>query len=140
MYSEMLFQIRISFKFFVTHTTCILFSFLSLHTWNWHRHEKIHTSEHLSKSFICSICQMGFCQIEVLKKHENIHSDDKPFFCTVCSRGFRTNEDFETHKIVHTGSKPYKCLVCQKGFRINLHLQIHQRIHTGEKPFVLYYK
>lgn len=74
-----------------------------------------------------------------LKRHQRIHSGEKPHACPVKGCDYRSCEkgNLVTHMRVHTGEKPYKCpyegcsyKCSQKGS-----LKNHYRIHTGEKPF-----
>lgn len=59
----------------------------------------------------------------------------KHYSCSLCGRTFRHAGDFKKHNRVHTGEKPYCCLVCGKRFSQSGYLTVHLRYHTGEKPF-----
>lgn len=59
----------------------------------------------------------------------------KQYCCSLCGRTFRHAGDYKKHNRVHTGEKPYSCSVCGKRFSQSSYLTVHRRYHTGEKPF-----
>ncbi|XP_069011738.1 uncharacterized protein [Embiotoca jacksoni] len=59
----------------------------------------------------------------------------KHYYCSVCGRTFRHAGDYKKHNRVHTGEKPYCCSMCGKRFSQSGYLTVHLRYHTGEKPF-----
>jgi len=70
-----------------------------------------------------------------LKRHQRIHSHDKPFKCTKCPRSFARASYLSGHNRIHTGERPYKCVQCSKVFAQKYYLRRHFRTHTGVKPF-----
>ncbi len=58
-----------------------------------------------------------------------------PHACHYCGKVFHIARDCRRHEMIHTGEKPFKCGVCGKCFNRDSHLNIHLRSHTGEKPF-----
>lgn len=57
------------------------------------------------------------------------------FRCKTCRKDFKDNSKLRRHQLVHTGERPFKCPYCEKCFSLDFNLQTHIRIHTGEKPY-----
>ncbi|KAJ3611814.1 hypothetical protein NHX12_021827 [Muraenolepis orangiensis] len=70
-----------------------------------------------------------------MKKHEKLHSADRPFVCEICSKAFTTHAHLKEHLKIHTGFKPYRCDVCSKSFIRAPDLKKHERVHSNERPF-----
>uniref|UniRef100_A0A7N6BPK7 C2H2-type domain-containing protein n=1 Tax=Anabas testudineus TaxID=64144 RepID=A0A7N6BPK7_ANATE len=90
---------------------------------------------HIGVRYPCNSCGKQFMKETSLKRHELIHTGERPHQCTVCGKTFLTANELRLHNRYHTGERPYKCEVCGKAFIQSGYLKSHMRIHTGEKPF-----
>ncbi|XP_041112286.1 zinc finger protein 16-like isoform X2 [Polyodon spathula] len=115
-----------------------------------------HKGNHTGRAtFSCGDCGKSFNLLSLLKRHQHIHTGEKPshiqssdksstqlgnlhshqrIHCTECRKTFSRTGNLKKHKVVHTGEKPHHCAACGKRFSQFGNLKIHQRIHTGEKP------
>lgn len=87
------------------------------------------------EQFSCQSCGKTFTDETRLRKHEKLHSADRPFVCDICSKAFTTQAHLKEHLKIHTGFKPYGCDVCGKSFIRAPDLKKHERVHSNERPF-----
>ncbi|OWF47845.1 uncharacterized protein LOC110453822 [Mizuhopecten yessoensis] len=73
----------------------------------------------------CSTCGLMFATKSRLKKHETLHTGEKPFPCHICHNVFRTRAGLSVHLQYHTGERQYSCTVCNKSFLMKNHLKLH---------------
>ena len=61
--------------------------------------------------------------------------DCKNYQCKICKKIFKDNSKLRRHQLVHTGERPFKCPYCEGCFSVDFNLKTHIRVHTGEKPY-----
>ena len=65
----------------------------------------------LPRTFVCRTCNKGFTRSHHLRRHELIHSGQKPFKCTICGRAFNRSDHLNLHLATHyqsaNGPRPY---------------------------------
>jgi len=76
-------------------------------------------------------CDRGFTTLANMKRHEKLHSGEKPYICTheACNKSFARKYDLKVHSRTHTKEKPYQCalLGCGKRFSRVSSMREHER-------------
>ncbi|XP_061117587.1 zinc finger protein 729-like [Conger conger] len=55
--------------------------------------------------------------------------------CLICFKLFTCPSKLRRHNLIHTGQKPYQCALCGKTFRQAIHLKVHQHTHSQWRAF-----
>jgi len=87
------------------------------------------------REFACTIpgCGKKFSRTDELKRHNRIHTGDKPYKCEKCLRSFSRSDHLRTHTRTHTGEKPYECRYCIKAFARSDERKRHEKTHERVK-------
>ena len=62
-----------------------------------------------------------------LRKHERVHSGEKPHQCRFCEKTFSRTNTLRIHERQHTGETPYVCDQCGSGFKQRVSLVTHMK-------------
>ncbi|CAF3762989.1 unnamed protein product [Rotaria socialis] len=87
-------------------------------------------------TLVCEKCKATFSSAYALRKHQRVHTRDKPFSCDFCESKFSQWGNLRHHIQRHLGISPYACPYCKKTFIAPCKLEVHIRGHLDERPYV----
>lgn len=69
------------------------------------------------KPFKCEECGKEFTKGYLLKKHQEVHVNERRFRCGECGKLYKTIAHVKGHRRVHSDERPYPCPKCGKCYK-----------------------
>lgn len=90
----------------------------------------------IKRKYNCCICFSSFSKAFSLRRHEMLHTGERPFTCGVCSKSFIQKTDLVRHETTHSDKKEFICsqAECGRAFRTKKNLSSHLIAHVEERP------
>ncbi|XP_053949183.1 uncharacterized protein LOC128857451 [Anastrepha ludens] len=97
----------------------------------------VHLRRHKQLKFLCNKCPKICASRYTLKKHMELHSEDRDrnIECIDCGRRFYTLENLQLHQTIHISPEDrtiFECTVCSKTFMRKSNLGLHMQMHRGK--------
>ena len=90
-------------------------------------------SRKFDRNFVCEICNKTFSLSRDFKRHQRIHTGEKPYKCMTCEKSFNQLGILHSHKSIHADEKKFQCQTCNKSFKILQYLKQHEKVHSFKK-------
>ncbi|KAG9341778.1 hypothetical protein JZ751_018500 [Albula glossodonta] len=89
-----------------------------------------HLSPHARRwSHLCQDCGRSFTSNTALRRHQRLHTGEKPFECRLCSQRSRDYSAMIKHLRTHGGASPYQCTICLEYCNSLAAMQKHLKTH-----------
>ncbi|XP_077074447.1 zinc finger and BTB domain-containing protein 17 isoform X3 [Siphateles boraxobius] len=88
------------------------------------------------KPYHCDYCERAFSDPTAKMRHLETHDTNKGHKCHHCDKKFNQLGNLKAHLKIHIADGPLKCKECGKQFTTSGNLKRHLRVHSGEKPFI----
>jgi len=92
------------------------------------------------RPFMCQICGKCYTSADILRRHINVHNEERPYECEICSKRFKHRISLKYHvklhadnKVLESGEKAYICHICNTHFDNKYELRKHSRIHDPDR-------
>ena len=84
------------------------------------------------RPYYCMICDRTYDH----KKHQLVHSQEKPHQCKTCLMVFSLEGNMRRHEVIHSTERPFSCVQCDDTFKLEDSLKTHvKRIHLKDLSF-----
>ncbi|GIY62758.1 hypothetical protein CDAR_477281 [Caerostris darwini] len=78
----------------------------------------------------CNVCGSEFLILDLLIDHCKEQHKNMPYVCEHCGRADKYLSDFKRHQVMHTGERPHACQVCGDAFGQKFTLKTHMKRHA----------
>ncbi|XP_010141763.1 PREDICTED: transcription factor E4F1, partial [Buceros rhinoceros silvestris] len=69
------------------------------------------------KPYKCDECGKEFTKSYLLKRHQEVHVNERRFRCGECGKLYKTIAHVKGHRRVHSDERPYSCPTCGKRYK-----------------------
>ncbi|KAI9582844.1 zinc finger protein 239-like [Glossina fuscipes] len=82
---------------------------------------------------LCRFCPKTFTTTTHRRRHERIHTGERPYICEICGRSFASSAELSSHRSCrHLHERNFVCYICDKRFNRRSQLNIHKaNIHIA---------
>ena len=84
-------------------------------------------SSESKNGYKCNFCEKVFSLPSFLRRHEVVHTGEKPFACEFCGKCFGQKATKQRHEATHGRNKPFNCQACGDGFSTAKELGKHAK-------------
>ncbi|XP_077564375.1 uncharacterized protein LOC144179817 [Haemaphysalis longicornis] len=103
-------------------------------------HKVQHDSPADCRLLRCHQCSFSTLRPSHLKRHQRIHTGERPYRCHLCPNAFAQKSHLISHVHTHTGERPFPCLFCPEAFTRRIQRKTHeQKEHRHHQYIVCYW-